>query len=122
MSGDSYSSCPRCGIMAGRFASALQEKIDAFYGQVSATQYRLIQKKAKKIENPYKGSTSLREDYEINVSDQGVLTFSYFGCCSTCGYEINGDFRTETDPMPNTARAEDAAHEAFQETIGEEQA
>lgn len=99
MSADNWTLCPACNNRANHARSVFEKKVTDAYGRVSSDEYlRLIAILAK----PYKLKETLREDYEIGITD-GVFSVNYSASCK-CGFSYK--YKIKEEPAPNSERAE----------------
>lgn len=93
MSADNWTTCYACQTRrndADDERIAEQRKlIEEAYGQVSQEEYDGLRGRVEsailEIEAAPLGQT-FREDYEIHGAETGVVTVSYGGSCTVCGY------------------------------------
>jgi len=85
MSADNWAVCPRCRDLAKVERDArFQAAVDA-YGKVTPEEYERLRDKALE---PFDGEfATFREDYEFYGANEGTITASYSGHCSTCGLD-----------------------------------
>lgn len=84
MSADNWAVCPKCKRIREGRDEAINKKLQAAYGKVSADEYearrqRTIEQVAKPLERTF------REDFEVGMSDDGTFSVDYRGHCQTCG-------------------------------------
>ena len=84
MSADNWAVCPRCHASG---ASAPKPK-PPIYGRASEEQYKafLAGEYQGEIAKDAEDERKMREDYEIFVSEEGVLTVKYSCSCYECGF------------------------------------
>jgi len=88
MSSDTWTICPKC---QDRIYSDRQKKLDAVkksYGKIASEKYISDYDDAVK---PVEMENTLREDYEIGITD-GVYTVSYGASCSRCDFRFSNNF------------------------------
>lgn len=87
MSADNWTKCWKCIEKALDRSEQAAAKCEAAYGKVAEAEYKALCEAADKAEydaeNP--GDT-LREDYDIEMNDDGTLEIEYFCRCSQCGF------------------------------------
>ena len=81
MSADNWAQCPRCQINLTRYRDKAIAEAKAIYGEASAM------KVAHRI--PEEVDTSLREEYEMGISDNGNFYSTYNANCQQCGLEFH---------------------------------
>lgn len=69
MSATNWDTCPRCLAERKAAQSQLHKDAKASYGKVSAVEYH-----------------SLREDYEIGITDEGEFYVIYRASCEQCDF------------------------------------
>ena len=84
MSADNWTTCPRCEANAAKEKAALWQQAEKAYGKATEAEYlRLTREAGEAFELP----DSLREDYEIGLSD-GKFYVDYRCQCGECGFEF----------------------------------
>lgn len=86
MGADRWSVCPRCFDMATAQREAARGELAAAYGKVPAEEYETLRKLA---EMDIEHDATVREDWEIEGFDEGMIHVGYLGTCKTCGLEVN---------------------------------
>lgn len=105
MSADNWANCKACIDNANREIEEVrkeyQEQLDSSYGEIPLDEYQLLQQEAAQaIRDATSKSVPLgtfREDYEFYGAEDGEVTASYSGRCTTCGYGVS--FK-HTVPIP----------------------
>lgn len=87
MSANNWTTCPRCERRREKEQDRLIGEADEAYGKVSAEEYRQLRQKAN--DGPPLVKDHFREDYELFVIAEGVLTVIYHGWCQDCGYGVD---------------------------------
>lgn len=89
MSADNWAICPKCNPPK-RLADE-RSKLESLYGKISLedfqTRQAALQLKGSALQ--CEGDSSLREDFHIGTSEQGVFEISYGCSCSRCGFEFS---------------------------------
>jgi hypothetical protein len=65
--------------------AADREAVEAVYGTIPSHEY------ASRRQNAYEPvalDSTMREDYELGVDDDGEFSISFSASCSTCGYRF----------------------------------
>ena len=90
MSADNWAICPRCKLEEQRqYDLQVQEVVDA-YGKITAEEYEA---KKEALRNRPKLETTLREDYESFITEEGRFYISYTGACQACAFRH--DFKVD---------------------------
>ena len=91
MSTDNWSLCPKCLALERKAYESAAQAFKDDYGKIPAEEYekcrQALEKQKGALEN--KENYTLREDYEVTITEEGVFFVSYRGQCQTC------DFRHE---------------------------
>lgn len=83
MSADNWAVCPRCKKKAESAKDSKHAATMEAYGKVPADQWRkMYQETFEDIEL----EPTLREDYEIHMSEDGEFFVSYSGRCTACDF------------------------------------
>ena len=90
MSANNWSTCPRC-VAANRETqrkrlAAVQKK----YGKIPAEKWEALAAEARQ---PMEDTESLREDYELGITNEGEFFVIYRASCEYCGFKH--DFKHE---------------------------
>lgn len=100
MSADNWAVCPWCQLRLNDSLRKAKSDMDAKYGKIPASEFIAesaeIEKRASLMPE-----TTLREDYEIQVSVAGFFTVDYVARCEAQGCGFRFDFtKKETIPAP----------------------
>jgi len=91
MSADDWRTCPKCNKNIVKQKQDKLKKLKDSYGKIPREDYnKKIMALANGAEDMYDDET-LREDYEIYMDNDGILTISYGCFCEKCGFEFNFD-------------------------------
>lgn len=83
MSADNWGICPRCKMeWKAKQDAAFQKAADA-YGKLPAAEYEALQEQALA---PLPEETTMREDYEIWIDEDGFFSLEYSASCKKCGF------------------------------------
>jgi hypothetical protein len=83
MSASNWNTCPKCLHRAKEEQAEAIRLAKNSYGKVPEEEYAsLCQEAAKPLDVP----TSLREDYEIGITEAGKFFVIYSGYCSQCDF------------------------------------
>lgn len=85
MSASNWTKCPICKTKAEK----IKKKLKDSYGVVSADEYENLRKEVYEGTEEADDETTLREDYEQGVNDDGSVYFYYSCFCETCGFDKN---------------------------------
>jgi hypothetical protein len=92
MSADRWGECPRCRKQDRLERSVAQRDLDNLYGKVPMGEF--LRKQSDLKDKPALDST-MREDYELYVDEEGIFHIN-FGCyCKECG--LDWTFAKEID-------------------------
>lgn len=94
MSASNWRECPACLRDAKAKQAAAVKAADESYGKVPAADFINMRKLAVK---PAAVEETLREDYELGVSEDGRFFMHYSGVCQTCSFAFK--FRHEADAL-----------------------
>ncbi len=83
MSADRWVVCPRCKLNAEAEHGALMDRANEAYGNAPAAEYEELMATARK---PVSLDTTLREDYEFYLSEEGAFSAEFGAGCETCGF------------------------------------
>lgn len=90
MSADNWSICPKCVKNRTQELEKKKAEIVKNYGKVSSEEYFRLIDSLKKEEVSCSFETkevlTLREDYEIGISENGEFSVGYSCSCSTCAF------------------------------------
>jgi hypothetical protein len=86
MSADNWAPCPQCEKIGEKRSRDLSAAADAAYGKVGADEYLAMLRQASEVA-PDDERNTLREDYEIGISD-GEFYIRYSGTCDKCGFKF----------------------------------
>jgi hypothetical protein len=84
MSADNWGVCPQC-------EKNIRETRKSLYGQVTESEYLRLVDKGKMLES------TLREDYEIGIDQDGEFYVSYLGHCDMCGFEFSYEYKQQLE-------------------------
>ena len=79
MSGDNWTRCPICQNLPKEWRNG----IDHLYGTISRDEFSKAEQEYKRL----KSIETVREDYDIFLGDDGLVSISYLGKCDNCGAE-----------------------------------
>lgn len=92
MSASNWRECPRCKTKALAQRDAARGRAARAYGKVSADKYaKLLALASAEVDV----GESLREDYQIGMSSDGVFYVSYRGECQQAGCRFQHTFEHE---------------------------
>ncbi len=96
MSADNWAICPQCWSLA--VAANRQSRLDAgaAYGKVDPEEYLRMLAESKKEPDTTTFESTLREDYELGVNEDGQFYVSY-GCSCRCGYSFKFKHEQQTE-------------------------
>lgn len=84
MSADNWRICPRCKWQTETKQRLAVKKAEALYGKVSPQAYTKLIRDA---ETQPELKETLREDFAVYTSPDGVFRVSYRACCNRCGFK-----------------------------------
>ena len=103
MSADNWTICPQCVKNLDDEITRLCERVKAAYGKVSRDEYhRLTQELTQKERDEITRST-LREDYEIGISQDATFAISYSASCTMCNYSFKHEYQQDVPLNENAA-------------------
>lgn len=79
MSADRWSSCPICHNLPEKYRNGIEH----MYGVVPLNEFLKLKEECENLKN----ESTVREDYELYIDNDGTLSISYFGKCDNCGAE-----------------------------------
>jgi len=83
MSASNWGVCPKCQATAEAIQESRRKKAEKAYGKVTADEYaQLVADANHKIDT----ASSLREDYQIGITDDGEFFVIYRGDCQRCDF------------------------------------
>ena len=85
VSADNWTDCPRCTAKHLAEREAFEKKVEASYGVLPVDKFDAMRRELETTRAP---DPSLREDYEIGIS-QGKFSASYSGRCDMCGFKFS---------------------------------
>jgi hypothetical protein len=85
MSANNWRVCPACLRKAKANREELARNALAAYGKVPPDEYQAMSAEALK---PVKLEETLREDYELGISEGGEFYVTYWGDCADCPFEF----------------------------------
>jgi hypothetical protein len=83
MSADNWTTCPECSAKEKAKREAAAKRASEAYGKVSIEKHRELCEAAQQ-QKPL--DSTLREDYELGVDDDGVFRIDYHCSCNKCGF------------------------------------
>lgn len=86
MSADNWAICPNCVTKARAAAERQRAAAVESYGNVTADEFQARLAAVKDVRP--EDFRTFREDYEIYGAEEGAVTVSYSGSCSTCGTSL----------------------------------
>jgi hypothetical protein len=87
MSADNWTICPQCKKNAENNITKLQEKLKSSYGKISQTEYsNLLDSLKIEWETIDELEHTLREDWDLNMNDDGEVYIKYSCSCTECGF------------------------------------
>lgn len=98
MSADNWVTCPQCKAIAEKTGEAALLEAGAAYGKVPPEKYLAMISAANQKPGPLE--TTLREDYEVYTTEEGLFRVSYRSSCEECGYSFNYEHE-EIPPLKN---------------------
>lgn len=87
MSADNWTQCPRCKRRHEVELDAKVREVAEAYGRVSVERFDDLRTEVDRMRSTEIDST-LREDWEIGVFDDGVLFIDYKGRCQSCNLQV----------------------------------
>ncbi len=84
MSADNWAICPKCKEKNDELNKKRILDTAKKYGKILAEEYVAL---AKETSKPIEIEETMREDYDINVYDDGVFDVAYRCSCTECGFE-----------------------------------
>jgi hypothetical protein len=91
MSADNWTQCPRCYVTNQAKADEKDRIASESYGKVSPEQFDVLRDEAKVFRKEITLNddfcSTLREDYDIGISEQ-EFSVSYSGRCDVCGFKF----------------------------------
>ena len=84
MSADNWAICPKCKKANDKENNRRMLEAGEQYGKIPAEAFLKLSKEANV---PVELETTLREDYEIGITETGEFYISYAGRCRDCGFE-----------------------------------
>ncbi len=85
MSANNWDTCPKCKRKAEQEHAAIIQATKDAYGKLTREDYVELLREAEK---PTELEDTLREDWEVGVSDSGQFYVNYRGSCENCGFEF----------------------------------
>lgn len=89
MSADNWAICPNCVKLAQANKEKLEKKARDSYGKVSLEEYQVLVSLASTAVKDSESYRTLREDFDIGISEDGMFNVSYSGSCRACGFEYS---------------------------------
>ena len=94
MGADNWAICPNCKKKIENARAKLIEKANKSYGKVNPEEYLAMLRRAEKEEEIER---TLREDYELGISEDGQFYVNYRSSCKVCGFHY--DYKIEKDVL-----------------------
>lgn len=85
MSIDNWSICPKCKVEANRQAEKRLKVAAESYGKVSSQEYRRL---AAAADAPVNMRSTMRENYEMGVGEDGDFLVNYRASCTECDFDF----------------------------------
>ena len=89
MSADRWGVCPQCFKIEEAKEIELRKRVDSEYGKISPAEYLALvasaQEASKKLDERDFEAT-LREDFEIYTTEEGMFFVFYYAGCDVCGF------------------------------------
>lgn len=104
MGADNWGICPKCKQDAYKSTQELQARAAAAYGQIPVSEYMALLEESQK---EVKLETTLREDYEIGIDEDGDFYASYRGGCDVCQFEFT--FKEQRNVLDDWAQVQASA-------------
>jgi hypothetical protein len=98
MSADNWAVCPKCKDAEDKKRDELFTQAENAYGKVVSEKYIEMVENANKYENDAESSPTLREDYEIRITDDGQFCVSYRSICHKCGFKFSFNHKDKVYP------------------------
>ena len=95
MSADNWAICPRCNVDLQIKTIAFEQLVKEQYGKIPIEEWEKMKKGSKKEEL----QTTLREDYEMWMSDYGIFHVRYNASCEKCNYEFAFNHEQQTEVL-----------------------
>jgi hypothetical protein len=87
MSADNWGKCPRCIREQTEVREQAQREVEEAYGVVGRAEFLRRQANAN-AQGPVSVEDTLREDYEIRISEEGRFSVDYAAACEVCGFKF----------------------------------
>jgi len=87
MSANNWRVCPKCSIDAKEKRRLAIAAASQLYGKVPREEYEVAVSQASSL--PSVPDETLREDWEIRTSSNGVFSVNYSCSCQHCGFEFS---------------------------------
>jgi|AntAceMinimDraft_10_1070366.scaffolds.fasta_scaffold74663_1 hypothetical protein len=98
MRADSWRICPKCCKNVEDHKHNRIQELKNSYGKIPIDEYnRKLMFISNGPDNKYDDDETLREDYEIYMNKDGVLTISYSCSCGKCGFEYEFDKKIQVE-------------------------
>jgi hypothetical protein len=95
MSADNWTVCPQCRKNVEKRIDKLEEKLKSSYGKVSQEEYsRMVDSLKEQMETINELDRTLREDWDLNMDDDGEIYIKYSCSCIQCEFNY-GFLHTE---------------------------
>ena len=85
MGADNWTKCPKCAILANKKTAQVRDNINRNYGKIPQDEYDHLIEKSKE---PIELLDTLREDYEIYMTEDRFFEVEYSAACSKCGFKF----------------------------------
>ncbi len=86
MSVDNWGICPKCMAIQEKKKEELRKKMDLSYGKISAEEYHEL---FLEITKPINIKSTLRENYDIWIDEEGKFEIVYLASCNSCGFKFD---------------------------------
>ncbi len=99
MSADAWRVCPKCNEAREKETLTMEADVEASYGKVPPEEYirKLSELNSRKSLDEM-GETTLREDYEIGIDEDGEFFINYRGGCTKCKFHFEYEFTKRVYP------------------------
>ena len=86
MRANNWGACPRCRKIEIETSLQLRTRAETQYGKVSSEKYLELLKKAGEATIVRAAAQTLREDYEMGITSDGMFFIDYGCSCDKCGF------------------------------------
>lgn len=97
MSADNWGACPKCKKKEIEKSLQLKRHTEKQYGKVSSEKYRRLLKIAEEPTILRAGVETLREDYEMRTTSEGMFFVNYGCSCDKCGFSHSFNHKEQLD-------------------------